>query len=171
MKLPAKSTDLAGSSFRKKSDAKNLLGLCHTLDNLHAKGAVALTAAAGQAVAAVGGEGSIVPLHRLRQGVVHQGKVQELVHQGDVDMGRAGEAVVAVHALAPHGVFGRGREQGGVVLLLVGERKIPHRLVHLLQGSIPRQHTAHRRPGESIVDALPRREGKPKGGGDRKSVV
>ena len=66
------------------------------------------------------------------------------------DVGRARQAVVAVHALAPQGKLGCGSQQGGIIPLLLGSLFIGTGFLHLLRRADSHQHTAHSRPVRSV---------------------
>ena len=83
-------------------------------------------------------------------------QVVEFVDHGNVNVLGAGLAVAAVGALALVGMQGRGSDDGGVVLFLVGGGFVLDGFVYLGFGIIAAQDLCRGGPGEGVVNALHR---------------
>ena len=64
-------------------------------------------------------------------------QVEVLLHLGDVDMRRAGQTVIAVHAPALHRIFWGGGEDEGIVPLPLARRLVGGAALDLLRGLGP----------------------------------
>lgn len=104
--------------LRFPSMGKHFLSPCHIVPDFYPKGAVRLTPAAHQAIVRRNGKGPIVLCHGLRYGVLLDGQIQKLGHSSNIDVGRTGLAVVAIHTPPGHTYGSSGAENMSIAPFL-----------------------------------------------------
>lgn len=82
------------------SDPEESRSFFHILDHFHAKGAAFLASTAGDTIGRVRVQRQVMLANGRRHLAQAPGEIVILMHGGDVDLLRAGQTVVAVHARA-----------------------------------------------------------------------
>lgn len=143
---------------------KHRPGTGHIVPDVHTKGTVRLTSAAHQAIVSRGGEGPVVLCHGLRHRILLGGQIQELGYSRNVDVGRAGLAVVAVHAPTGHIDGVSGAEDMGVAPLRRGNVVVSGGLQHLFRRVAAHNDHLDAVAVQAVLDALGDRHGHAEGG-------
>ena len=101
------------------------------MDHFHSKWTASLAGTARNAIGRVRVERQVMLTDGSRHFAQVPGEIIILMHRGNINFLRAGQAVVAIHANSVGQVALRGVQNFGVILLLRGKRLVLERLVHM----------------------------------------